>query len=113
MYKIYHNPRCKKSKAGLEYLRSKTNDFEIVNYLKNGLSRDEIKELLLKLHISPKELIRVNEEYYKKELKAKQFNDDEWIQIISENPKLLRRPLIVGKHKAVIGDPAINIDKLF
>ena len=113
MYKIYHNPRCKKSKAGLEYLSSKTKDFEIVNYLKNGLSKAEIKELLLKLHISPKELIRVNEEYYKKELKTKQFNDDEWIQIISENPKLLRRPLIVGKHKAVIGDPAINIEKLF
>ena len=112
MYKIYHNPRCKKSKDGLDYLSSKTNDFEIVNYLKNGLSIDEIKELLLKLHISPKELIRVNEEYYKKELKAKQFNDEEWIQIISENPKLLRRPLIVGKYKAVIGDPTINIEKL-
>jgi len=111
--RIYHNPRCKKSRAGLAYLISKTSDYETVDYIQNGLSTDEVREMVLKLHLPPKELIRTNEDFFKKELKSKNFNDYEWIQILKENPKLLKRPVIIGKHKAVIGDPVINIDKLF
>ena len=111
--RIYHNPRCKKSRAGLAYLNSKTSVYEKVDYLRNGLSTDEIREMVLKLHLPPKELIRTNEDVFKKELRSKSFNDNEWIQILKENPKLLKRPVIVGKHKAVIGDPVTNIDKLF
>ena len=110
--KIYHNPKCKKSRAGLEYLNSKTIDYETVNYIRDGISTDEIREIILKLHIPPKELVRTNEDIFKKELKSGNFNDNEWIQILSENPKLLKRPVVVGKHKAVIGDPVNNIDKL-
>ncbi len=112
-FKVYHNPRCRKSRAGLEYLSTRTTDYETVDYIKKGLSKDEIREFILKLHVHPEELIRKNEEMYRKELKSKSFNQDEWIQILSENPKLLHRPLIVGKRKAVIGDPVFNIDKLF
>ena len=111
--RIYHNPRCKKSRAGLAYLISRTSVYEKVDYLQKGLSTDEIREMVLKLHLPPKELIRTNEVFFKKELKSKSFYDDEWIQILKENPKLLKRPMIVGKHKAVIGDPVTNIDKLF
>jgi len=111
-FKIYHNPRCRKSRAGLEYMVSKTMDFEVIDYLKNGISKEEIREILLKLNLRPGELIRTNEDIYKKQFKSKLFNDEEWIQIITEYPKLLRRPIIIGKHKAVIGDPLNNIDKL-
>jgi arsenate reductase (glutaredoxin) len=111
--RIYHNPRCKKSRAGLEYLISKTSDYERIDYLQKGISTDELRDMVLKLHIHPKELVRTNEDIYKKELKSKKFNEYEWIQILKENPKLLKRPVIVGKHKAVIGDPVSNIDKLF
>jgi arsenate reductase (glutaredoxin) len=104
MLKIYHNPRCRKNRAGLEYLKIKTSDFEIVDYLKTGLSEKELKEIILKTNLKPIDLVRKEEEIYKKELKGKSFTDDEWIKIISENPKLLRRPVIVAKHKAVIGD---------
>ena len=110
--RIYHNPKCKKSREGLEYLSSRTNDYEIINYIREGISKDEIKEMVLKLHIPPKDLVRTNEDLYKKELKSKNFTDDEWILILSENPKLLKRPVIIGKHKAVFGDPVNNIDKL-
>jgi arsenate reductase (glutaredoxin) len=68
---------------------------------------------VLKLNVSPSELIRTQEEVYKKELKGKSFTSEEWIRIISENPKLLQRPLILTRHKAVLGDPPENIDKLF
>jgi arsenate reductase len=110
--KIYHNPKCKKSRAGVEYLSSKGINFQIVDYPKKGVSKEDLREILLKLNVRPMDLIRTNEEIYKKQFKSKNFNDEEWIQIIQENPRLLRRPIIIGKYKAVIGDPVTNIDKI-
>jgi arsenate reductase len=112
-YKVYHNTRCRKSRAGLEHLKSKTGEFEIVEYMKNGISEEELKEIILKLNVHPSSLVRTQEDYYKKELKGKSFTKEEWIKIISENPRLLKRPLIIARHKAVLGDPPENIDKLF
>ena len=112
MLKIYHNPRCKKSYESLRYLQDKGADIVIIKYLEKGLTRAEIKEMLLKLNKKPYEIIRTQEEYYKKELKGKKFNDDEWIQIIIENPKLLQRPIVIGKYKAVIAQPPELADRL-
>ena len=110
--KIYHNPRCKKSRAGLTYLQSKTNKFEIVEYQKTGLTEEILKEILLKSNLKAADLVRTQEEIFKKELKGKKFTDDEWIKIIVENPNLLQRPIIVGNHKAVLAQPPEAIDKL-
>ncbi len=112
MIKIYHNPQCKKSRAGLQYLQEKNIKFEIVEYLKNNLTEKELEKLLVKLNRNVKDIIRTQEEYYKKNLKGKQFNDHEWIRIITENPKLLQRPVIETDFRAVIGDPVENIDVL-
>lgn len=109
MLKIYHNPRCRKSRAGLDYLKSNTDDFELIDYQKTGLTQDMLKEILLKTNLKPIDLVRKQEEVYRKELKGKSFTDEEWIEIICENPKLLQRPLVISKHKAVLGDPAENI----
>lgn len=106
MLKIYHNPKCRKSRDGLEYLKGKTNDLEIIEYLKKGLTKDDLKEILLKSNLKPIDLIRKQEDIFKKELKGKNFTDEEWITIILENPKLLQRPIVVGKHKAVLAQPA-------
>jgi arsenate reductase (glutaredoxin) len=110
MIKIFHNPRCKKSCEGLKYLQDKKIQIEIVKYLETGLTKEILKEILLKLNKKPVEIIRTQEEYYKKELRGKTFNDDEWIQIIIENPKLLQRPIVVGKYKAVIAQPSSLCD---
>lgn len=110
--KIFHNPRCAKSRLGLEYLKGKNVEFEIYDYLKNGLTLADMKEILLKTNLKPIDLVRTQEEYYKKELKGKNFTDDEWVKIILENPKLLKRPIVVDRLKAVIGIPAENIDLL-
>lgn len=110
--RIYHNPRCKKSREGLAYLKEKDTGIDIVDYLKEGLNKEILKEILLKSNLPIESLVRKQEGYFKKELKGKIFNEDEWIKIIIENPKLLQRPIVVGKTKAVLAQPPDEIDKL-
>jgi len=112
MYTIYHNPRCKKSRAGLQYVIAKGLDHHIREYLKEPLSEEELTNLVMKLHIKPVELVRTQEEAYKRELKGLNMNDEEWIKVMVENPKLIHRPIVEGKYKAVVGDPPENIDRL-
>jgi arsenate reductase (glutaredoxin) len=110
--KIYHNPRCKKSRGGLQYLQDKGIDAEIVDYIKNPISVDELTEILKKLGKSPEEMIRKQEDLFKKEYKSKSLSDNEWIKVIAENPKLLQRPIVVKGDKAVWAQPPEEIDKL-
>jgi arsenate reductase (glutaredoxin) len=112
MLKIYHNPHCKKSCEGLKFLQTKGVEFTIIKYIEKGLTLTELNEILLKLNLKPDKIVRTQEDYYKKELKGKKFNDDEWIQILLENPKLLQRPIVVGKYKAVIAQPPELIENL-
>lgn len=112
MLKIYHNPRCRKSREGLEYLKAKTSEFEVKHYLSDGIKADDIWEILLKSALKPFQLVRTQEEYYKAYLKGKSFSDEEWVQIFTENPKVLQRPIVVGEHRAVLACPPENIDKL-
>ncbi len=112
MLKIYHNPRCRKSRTGLDYLRSRTADFEIINYIRDGLNEAQLKEILLKMNNNPQDLVRTQEDLYKKELKGRTFNQDEWIRIITDNPRLLQRPIVVSEHKAVLAQPPEIVDIL-
>jgi arsenate reductase len=112
MIKIYHNPQCKKSRAGLKYLKDNNIPFGIVEYLKNPLTEKQFETLLAKLNKKPSEIVRTQEEYYKKNLKGKNFNDHEWIRILLQNPRIIMRPIIEKDYKAVIGDPVENIDLL-
>lgn len=109
---VYHNPRCKKSRAGLAYVIQKGFDPHIREYLSDPLSEEEIRTLIMKLNIRPSDLIRTQEEYFRKELKGLNLTDDEWIKELVANPKLIRRPIVEAKYKAVIGDPVENIDAL-
>lgn len=112
MIKIYHNPRCKKSRAGLQYLQEKGIEPEVIEYLKNPLSEADVKDLLVRLHKKPTEIIRTQEAIYKSDFKGKNFTDDEWVKILLEYPKLIQRPIVVKGPKAILGDPASEIDVL-
>jgi len=113
MYTVYHNPRCKKSRAGLEFVRSNTNEVEVVEYLKNPLSEEELKKLLMKLNKSPHDMVRTQEAVYKSDLKGRNFTDEEWVKLMIENPKLIKRPIVVKNNKAIWGDPVEELDVLF
>ena len=112
MIKIYHNTRCRKSRAGLEYLNKKVKDFEIVEYLKQTLTESELKNLVKLLNKKPFELVRTQEEIYKKNFKTKDISDNEWVKILAENPKLLQRPIVVNGNKAVLAQPPEEINKI-
>ena len=110
--KIYHNPRCRKSREGISYLESKKINFEVIDYIKNNLSSEQIRNILKKLQLKPIELVRKNEAIWKEKYKSIDFTDDQLIKILSNEPKLIERPIIVSEKLAVIGRPAENIDKL-
>jgi arsenate reductase len=112
MITIYHNPKCRKSREGLQYIQDKGLEFTIVEYLKTSFSREEFKDLLMKLNMRPAEIVRTQEDEFKEKLKGKSFNDEEWITILLENPKLIQRPIVVKNHKAVLAQPADEIERL-
>ena len=113
MITIYHYPKCKKSRSGLEYLKENGVEFTVVEYFTNPLSRDILKDILMKLNLRPQELIRTQEDVYKSDFEGKQFNDEEWIDILLEYPRLIKRPIVVKGYRAVIAHPPKEIDKLF
>jgi arsenate reductase (glutaredoxin) len=112
MFTIYHNPKCAKSRAGLEFLKLKGVEYKVVEYLKEPLTRDHFKELLMKLGKSAKDIIRTQEDIFKENFRGKNFTEEEWITILLENPKLIQRPIVVSGYKAVLAQPAEEIDKL-
>jgi arsenate reductase (glutaredoxin) len=112
MITIYHNPKCRKSRSGLEYLKEKGLDFTLVEYLKNPISREVLKDILMKMNVRPQELLRTQEDVYKSDFAGKQFNDEEWIDILLEYPRLIRRPIVVKGYRAIVAEPPEEIDKL-
>ncbi len=112
MITIYHNPRCRKSREGLDVLEKSGHDFEVVKYLDEVPSKEELKTIIEYLGIAPLELIRKNEAIWKEQYKGKTLSDDELITAMVENPKLIERPIVVKDKKAVIGRPSEKINTL-
>ena len=112
MIKILHNPRCTKSRQGLALLETSGQEFEIVKYLDNLLSADELKVILKKLNIAPIDLVRKNEAIWKSDYKGKSLNNEEIITAMVSNPKLIERPIVIKGNKAVIGRPTETILEL-
>lgn len=109
MIKIYHNPRCSKSRQGLQILEDSGEEFTIVKYLEEIPSAEELKEVITKLGITPIQLIRKNEAIWKEEFKNKELTDDQLINAMITNPKLIERPIVVKDNKAVLGRPPESI----
>jgi len=112
MIKIYHNPRCSKSRETLKLLRDGGKEPEVIEYLKTVPSEKEITKILAILGKKPLDIIRKGEFLFREKFKGKDFEDEEWIKIIHENPSLLERPIVVDGVRAVIGRPPENVNKL-
>ena len=106
---ILHNPRCRKSREGLQILENSKKDFEVVLYLENPPSEEELKSILSKLDITPIELVRKGEADWKENFKGKDLSNEQIIKAMIYYPKLIERPIVISGEKAVIGRPPERI----
>lgn len=111
MITIYHNPRCRKSRETLALINDANKEVEIIEYLKEPPSTGELKKLLAKLNKSPEEILRKGETIFKEKFKGLKLTDEEWIEVMVENPKLIERPIVVRGNKALIGRPPENVQE--
>jgi len=112
MLQIYHNPRCRKSREGLAFLQESGKEFEIIAYLENTPTKQELQDLLHKLGYTPIDLVRTNEAIWKENFKGKVLTDNMIIDAMIHHPKLIERPIVVSKDKAVVGRPPEKIKDL-
>lgn len=110
--KIYHNPRCSKSRQGLAILQEANQNPEIIEYIKNPVSFEELSDLIKKLNIPAIDLVRKNEAIWKQEFKNKELSESQIIEAMVSHPKLIERPIAVKGDKAVIGRPPENFKNL-
>lgn len=112
MIKIYHNPRCKKSREGLELLEKSGKKFEVKRYLEDIPSKEELREVLKCLGITAENLVRKNEAIWKENYRNRLLSDEDILDAMIKHPKLIERPIVVKDGRAVIGRPATNIENL-
>lgn len=111
--KIYHNPRCRKSRETLQIIQEKGVEVEIIEYLNDVPTKAELKALLKKLGIPAEALLRKGEAIFKEQFKGKTLSEDAWIEAMIQNPKLIERPIVVKGDQAVLGRPPQNVLALF
>lgn len=103
MIQIYHNPRCGKSRNCLAFIEQTNQEYEIIPYLTETPSVDELKTLLKKLNIQPIDLVRTKEKIWIENYKGKELTNDQIIEAMADNPILIERPIVIKDGKAIIG----------
>lgn len=107
---IYHNPRCSKSRQALELLRKYGIEPTVVEYLKHPPGAEEIREILGRLGIEPRDLMRKKEETYRENrLDDPELSREQLIAALAEHPVLIERPIVVAGDRAVVGRPPEKI----
>lgn len=111
--KIYHNPRCGKSRQTLALIEDAGIEPEVIEYLKTPPTAEELDAILKKLKMEPQELMRKGEAIYKElKLAERELSRDEAIAVMLEHPKLIERPIVVQGRKAVLGRPPENVKEI-
>ena len=109
-YKIFHNPRCSKSRQTLRILQDNNCEIETINYLEKDLDVSLIKDILKKLSLKPRDILRTSEQDYKdNNLKEDDLSDDDLIDCMIKYPRLIERPIVIKGHRAILGRPPENV----
>ena len=108
--KIYHNPRCSKSRETLKIIEDAGAEVEIIEYLKSIPTEQELTDLLKLLGIPAAKLIRKGEPAFKENYKGKELTEKEWIKAMVKFPKLIERPIVIKGNQAVLGRPPQNVE---
>jgi len=113
VYKIFHNPRCSKSRQALQLLKDNNCKIEIISYLEIDMKVSLIKDILKKLTLKPRDILRKCEQEYKdNNLKKDNLSEEDLINYMIKYPKLIERPIVVKGDKAVIGRPPEKVLEL-
>ena len=113
VYKIFHNPRCTKSRQTLQLLKDNNCKIESISYLEIDLKVSLIKDILKKLTLKPRDILRKGEQEYKdNNLKKDNLSEEDLINYMIKYPKLIERPIVVKGDKAVIGRPPEKVLEL-
>jgi len=108
--KIYHNPRCSKSRQTLQLLEENGVQAEVIQYLKTPPTADELESILIMLDIQPRELMRTKEAEYKATgMDNPELSRDALIAGMVNTPKLIERPIVLANGKAAIGRPPESV----
>jgi len=110
--KIYHNPRCSKSRCAISFLEDTNYSIDVVEYLKESPTADELVALLKKLKMNAQDLVRKGEEDFKNNFKGKELSEKQWIDAMVQFPKLIERPIVILGENAVIARPTEKIEEL-
>jgi arsenate reductase len=112
MIQIYHNPRCGKSRECLSFLKDSNKEFEVISYLENPPTFEELTEILKKLNFKPIQLVRVKEKIWIENYKGKDLNDSQIIEAMVSNPILIERPIVITKDKAIVARPLEKVNEI-
>lgn len=113
VYKIFHNPKCSKSRQALQLLKDNNCKIEIISYLEIDLKVSLIKDILKKLTLKPRDILRKGEQEYKdNNLKKDNLSEEDLINYMIKYPKLIERPIVIKGDKAVIGRPPEKVLEL-
>lgn len=107
---ILHNNRCGKSRAALKLLEESGKPFEVVKYLDGILKHSDLKSLLKKLNVKALEITRVKEDLFKA-YKDKNYSEEEYLEILVKEPKLIERPILYNSKFAVVGRPTEKVEE--
>ena len=110
--RIYHNPRCSKSRAALALLQDAGLEPEVVEYLKTPPTRDALAALVAQLGIKPSELLRRGETVFREHYAGRELDDDDALDALVAHPILIERPIVVVGTQAVIGRPPERVQEL-
>ncbi|HIA37152.1 MAG TPA: arsenate reductase (glutaredoxin) [Flavobacteriales bacterium] len=110
--KIYHNPRCRKSRETLAIINEKGVPVEVIEYLKEVPTANDLNDILNKLGIPADQLLRKGEKVYKENFQGKNMSNDQWVKTMLDNPVLIERPIVVTEEKAILGRPPENVLEL-
>lgn len=111
--KIYHNPRCSKSRETLKLIQAAGIEPEVVLYLQDPPSSAELNAILSKLGINARDLLRKGEDAYKdNNLADKNLTDSQLVEFMVKYPKLIERPIVIKGEQAVLGRPPENVTAL-
>jgi len=110
---IYQKPTCSTCRQAVQLLKESGKPFTAINYYEKPFTKAQLKNLLKKARLSPKDILRTKEEIYKElDLAKKTLSDDEWLDVLVAHPDLIQRPIVEKGEKVILARPAESVKEL-